>query len=504
MKNKIIASCVFVGLLFASCSKFLDMKPTNSADASQQTVKTVADATVIVRGLMSKMASGNYYGRNFPLYADAKGGDYTIVSQGRGYDYLYVFNHSESSNNYSSIWSQGYNCIAIINDLLAQIKKSRAEGNTENFDSIIGQILTARALIYFDLVRLYGKPYNYDKNSYGVPITLEPLDIQAKPTRNSVEEVYTQILKDLKDAEPLITKPTNATTLANTNGFLNYYANKAIQARVYLYMEDFNNALAAAEEVIGFTQYKLYDNSGTTGWVESWTKQFGTESIFELAILPNEGDLGNSSLGAYTRRRGHPNTTIAAGYFTASTPFLNRLDEDPDDIRKGIMSTDELSTTANPRLGALYKYSGSVTLQGDGKESSTAVNIKVIRLSEIYLIAAEAALHKSAPDLTKAVNYLNQIRKRSPNLDPATTATINLQMIADERSKELIGEGHRFFDMMRWNYTINFDDALGAISTIHRGTSIDRSFYKTILPIPLAEINANSAIYDQQNPGYRN
>src|SRR5690606_13736822 len=98
---------------------------------------------------------GNYYGRNFPLYADAKGGDYTIVSQGRGYDYIYVFNHSESSNNYSSIWSQEYNCIAIINDLLAQIEKSRKEGNTEKFNSIISQILKAIGYIYVDLVRLY-------------------------------------------------------------------------------------------------------------------------------------------------------------------------------------------------------------------------------------------------------------------------------------------------------------------------------------------------------------
>ncbi|HLS37974.1 MAG TPA: RagB/SusD family nutrient uptake outer membrane protein [Sphingobacterium bovisgrunnientis] len=501
MKNKILTSCLFVALTFSSCSDFLDVKPTNSADASTQTITTVADANVIIRGLMSKMASGNYYGRNFMLYADTKGGDYTITSQGRGYDYLYVFNHSETSNNYSSIWSQGYNCIAHINDLLVQIENLKAAGSSENFDTVIGQALTARALIYFDLVRLYGKPFNMDKNSFGVPITLTPLSSDAKLTRSSVNEVYTQILKDLKDAEPLITKPTNASTLANTNGFLNYFGNKAIQARVYLYMEDFENALAAAEEVIAFSQYKLYTNDT---WVSSWSKQFGSESVFELAIYPNEGDLGNSSLGAYTRRRGNPNNTIAAGYFTSSTSFLARLNEDAQDVRKGIMTTDELSTTANPRHGAIYKYSGSVGLDGDGKGNSTAVNIKVIRLSEVYLIASEAALRKASPDLTKAVNYLNQIRKRSPNLTPASNASINIDLIDAERSKELIGEGHRFFDMMRWNKTINFDDALASVSTIHRAASIDRTFHKTILPIPLAEVNANGEIFSQQNPGYRN
>lgn len=501
MKNKILASCLFVALTFSSCSDFLDVKPTNSADASTQTITTAADANVIIRGLMSKMASGSYYGRNFPLYADTKGGDYTITSQGRGYDYLYVFNHSETSNNYSSIWSQGYNAIAHINDLVVQIEKLKEAGSTENFDPILGQALTARALIYFDLVRLYGKPYNMDKTSFGVPITLAPISSDAKLSRNSVNEVYTQILKDLKDAEPIITKPTNVSTLANTNGFLNFYANKAIQARVYLYMEDFDNALAAAEQVIAFNQYKLYTNDT---WVSSWSKQFGSESIFELAIYPNEGDLGNSSLGAYTRRRGNPNNTIAAGYFTSSTSFLTRLNEDVQDVRKGIMTTDELSTSANPRHGALYKYSGSIGLDGDGKGNSTAVNIKVIRLSEVYLIAAEAALRSTTPNLTKAVNYLNAIRKRSPNLALATNTTINLDLIASERSKELIGEGHRFFDMMRWNKSITFDDALASVSTIHRTATIDRTFFKTILPIPLAEVNANSEIFNQQNPGYRN
>lgn len=487
MKNIIFASCLLFATFFTSCKDFLDMKPTNSADASTS-INTAADAQVIIRGLMSKLASGSYYGRNFPLYADVKGGDFTIVSQGRGYDYLYVFNHSASANNYSAIWSQGYHCIAQINNLLTQIENLKSNGSTENFDSFVGQALTARALIYFDLVRLYGEPYNEDKSAFGVPITLTVLNSEDKLTRNTVEENYIQILKDLKDAEPLLSK-------TKTNGYINYYANKAIQARVYLYQEDFTNALIAAEEVISPDAYTLYTNAN---WLSSWETQFGSESIFELGVYISEGDLGASSLGAYFRRRNHGASTFL-GYFTASTSFLTLLDQDADDIRKEIMSYDETSAT---RFGALYKYSGNTALAGDGKGNSTAVNIKVIRLSEVYLIAAEAAWRKTTPDLTKAVDYLNQIRKRSPNLPVATTVTINLDMIAEERSKELLGEGHRFFDMMRWNKIIEFDDDLGGVSTIHRDKIINRSFYKTILPIPEAEINANPPIESQQNPEY--
>lgn len=496
MRNIFLASCIFAATaLTSSCNGFLDVKPTNAAD-KDESITTAADAQVIIRGLMSKMASGSYYGRNFMLYGDVKGGDFTITSQGRGYDYLYVFNHSPQSNSYSGIWSQAYHCIAQINNLITQIQKLKENGSTENFDSYVGQALTARALIYFDLVRLYGEPYNENKNALGVPITLEVLNYDAKPARSTVDQNYTQILKDLKDAEPLLLK-------TKTDGFLNYYANKAIQARVYLYQEDFQNALVNAEEIIGSNVYNLYSNGN---WVGSWGTQFGSESIFELAILPSEGDLGNTSLGAYYRRRGHPNATIAAGYFTASTNFIDLLDEDTEDIRKGIMSHDEVSDT---RLGALYKYSGSTdvsttTGKGDGKGNTTAVNIKVIRLSEVYLIAAEAALRTNTPDRAKAADYLQQIRKRAPNLSPATSANITLDMIADERSKELLGEGHRFFDMMRWNRVIDFDDDLGSVPHTHRDKQIDRTFYKTILPISQDESNANPIIKEQQNPGYTN
>src|SRR5690606_21834430 len=136
---------------------------------------------------------------------------------------------------------------------------------------------------------------------------------------------------------------------------------------------------------------------------------------------------------------------------------IDRLGQDPNDVRWGVMSYDEVSDT---HMGACYKYSGSVSLAGDGKSTATAVNIKVIRLSEIYLIAAEAAFHS---DKAQAADYLNAIRKRSPGLAPATSASISIDMILDERSKELFAEGQRFFDMMRLDKSITFNDDLGGI-----------------------------------------
>lgn len=469
-----------------SCKDFLDVKPTNSGD-SESSIQTAADAQVMTNGLMRLMTSSDYYGRDFIMYGDAKGGDLTIASQGRGLDALYTFNHTQTANNYSSFWTQLYDGILQANTLLENIERVEQEGTTEDFSSYKGQALTARALIYFDLVRLYGKAYTDDPTAYGVPNVTTTLEASAQPLRATVEENYAQILSDLAAGAPLLSKDP-------TDGYLNYYANKALQARVNLYMGDHAAALSAAEEIINDGVYALYDNNA---WVDSWKTQFGSESIFELGILPNEGDLGSGSLGFYLRRYRHGAET-AAGWFMASDYFLERLGEDPDDVRWGVMAQDESETT---RLGSCYKYSGSVDLEGDknNPNNSTAVNIKVIRLSEIYLIAAEAAL-PTDPGLS--ATYLNEIRKRSPNLPPATAGTITLDMILDERSKELFAEGHRFFDMIRLDRSITFNDEFAGITVPHREKTIDRSFYKTILPISQDEINANPGIEEQQNPDY--
>lgn len=484
-KLKIFLSGILV-IGLSSCTKFLDKQPTNQVDASTS-IKTPADAQIMINGIVRSMASADYYGRNFVLYGDAKGGDMTIPSQGRGNDALYTFNHSATSGSYSGYWSQIYFSMLQVNNLLQNIDKLEAAGAT-GFAAYKGQALTLRAIMYFDLVRLYGKVYDLDKTALGVPNITAPLNASAQPVRNSVADNYTQILADLKAGAPLMAK-------TKTNGFVNYYGNLAMQARVYLYMKDNANALKAAEEIITSNVYALYTNAA---WVDSWKAQFGTESIFEIGIYPLEGDLGAGSLGAYHRKKGDGGSTIL-GWFIASDYFLTRLKQDAADVRWGVMNDDELSTTSVPRKGAVNKYSGSNALAGDGKTTNTAVNIKVIRLSEIYLIAAEAAL---PTDATKAATYLNAIRKRSPNLPAATAGTITIDMILDERSKELYGEGQRFFDMIRLNKTITFNDEVIGISVATRPKTIDRAFFKTLLPISQTEINANPAMQSQQNPGY--
>ena len=499
--KKILLFTISCAFFFTSCEDFLDVKPTHQAD-SKSAITTVNDAQVMMRGIMRNFITSAYYGRNMFLYADAKGGDLTIGSRGRGYDDLYVFNHSPSSN-YSGFWSQIYFCLALINNLVISVDVlldagNQSPANTTTLQHVKAQALTARAMCYFDLVRIYGKPYDMDKNSLGVPLVLELVDASAQPTRATVEQVYSQVVSDLTTAAPLFV------ATQKNNGLINYYANIALQARVYLYMQNWSSALTAAETVIEKGGYTLYTNEN---WLSSWSKQYQSESIFELNISTTEGNLTTGSLGSMiVWNKSYPSVTSWSYYF-ASDSFLALLEADPTDVRLGLMALDEKSEDNAPpfqvvnRKGCCTKYLGGVSAPGDGKGNATAVNVKVIRLSEVYLIAAEAALKSNNP--SKAADYLQAIRKRASNLEPATAANVTMKMIQDERSKELFGEGHRFFDMMRWNESITYSSDYWCQSPIiTREETINRTFYKIIQPIDQAEITANPALKDQQNPGY--
>lgn len=493
LKISIISAALLFGT--SSCKDFLDVKPGNSVDANTP-ISSISDAKNLINGLNRQILSSNYYGRNFILYGDVKAGLMTVFSQGRGLDALYSFNQTPTTNSFSGFWTTIYSCINQTNLILEKIQIAKVDYPNLNFSNVEGQALTIRALLYFDLVRLYGNTYTQNKSNLGVPLILKTVNYDYQPARNTVEEVYTQVLKDLKEGQTLLNK-----SLAKDPGYINYYGNLALQSRVFLTMADFDNAYSISKEIIDSKVYSLYENDK---WAASWSSMFGNESIFELAIYEGEADLGTSSLGYYVMRR----LGGQGGMFYASTNFINSLNEDNQDIRHSVFGRDEKSAT---RMGAVYKYLGSTNTTnalpinsiGDkGSNNNTAVNIKVVRLSEIYLIAAEAALKKATPDANEAATLLNKISRRSPNLTAYTSTSVNEDVILKEKKKEFYSEGLIYWDLLRLNKSITFDDAFGGLNITTRTATIDRTFAKTILPIPLTEINANPTLKTQQNPGY--
>jgi hypothetical protein len=206
-KINILLAAICV-VLISSCSGLLDKKPTNQADSST-TIMNTTDAQVMINGVMSKMLSSSYYGRNFLLWGDGRSGDVTTVSAGNGGDGYYYYNHEVNSNSYEGFWSTMYNDLLQINNIITNLVKLKAESEnaTTEYDDFLGQAYTLRAMVHFDLVRLYGKPYNMDKGaSLGVPVVTEIVNASEQRTRNTVAEVYTQIVKDLLAGAELISK----------------------------------------------------------------------------------------------------------------------------------------------------------------------------------------------------------------------------------------------------------------------------------------------------------
>lgn len=487
MKKGLLYTLLGLSLLGASCSdSFLDEDPSNKLGV-EGSIKTVIQAQYAIDGVYDQMSSQEYWGNNYISNFDVMADDMRASESGRLDDYYRYTFYTESSD--AAMWTRPYRALKNAVSLLDVIDDVEAEGDNAIADKndIKGQALALRALIHFDLVRTFGKPYTHGDaaTALGVPIVTTKVNFDEKPARNTVEEVYTQVIKDFKDAIALLSADANT-------GRINKAAAQALLAKVYLYKGDMTNALAYAKTVI--------DESGKTlnarkDYVSEWGKPEMTEALFEL-VNSSEDNPGLESVGYLSDPDGY-------GQFVATDPFIAKLTAAPYDIRFQMLAKDELSTDDKDRMGRVMKY------PGNGGPSYTT-NIRIIRLSEVYLIAAEAAL---GTDNDAASTYLNAIIKRAyptenvlaedgtelfdvANIPTVTAANIDLARILEERSLELVAEGHRFHDLVRNNITINR-------GTDYWGNSykdIEMTDHKIIQPIPRIELDANSNMV--QNPGY--
>ena len=210
-----------------------------------------------------------------------------------------------------------------------------------------------------------------------------------------------------------------------------------------------------------------------------WGKRENSESIFDL-------DFSTTMYGGARELIGSVAAPQSYGTMVATDDFLNLLNEDPTDVRLGLLIKDK-----EGKERAVNKYPG---LDGN----IFVNNVRVIRLSDIYLVGAEAALRKNTPDQDLADEYLYQIRHRANPSNNKITATLDL--IKKERRKELVMEGHRLYDILRVGDTV---ERKGGSHFLNGEDLITVSWndYRTIMPIPQAEIDANPQMI--QNPSYK-
>lgn len=492
-KIRYILGLILIVLLIAaqSCSEgFLDEFPSNSQ--SPDNIQTVSDAQIVLNGAYNLFQNNNYYNANMITDHDCRADDMQTAEWGR-IDDEYLYTYKADADFDAGTWSTPYTLLRHVNTILTFIDDIETVGDAETAEKvdIKGQALTIRAFAHFDLCRMFGRAYSHDNGaSLGVPIVTEVLDPYSKIPRNTVAEVYAQVIADLNAAIPLLSDSKRL-------GKVNAWAAKTLLARVYLYMEDNTNAYSTAVDVINNGPYTLMDRSD---YVDSWSNESGSsEAIF--SVLNNTADNGG---GSSVNNLADPD---GYGQFIATQDLIDLIRSDPDDIRTEMLYVDQISNPSDPNTwGRVLKYPGNgntkaliVAHQENGSPlvaSAYAGNVSVLRLSEVYLIAAEAAIKNS--DATNATSYLNAIVERANPDATVAQGNVNLDRILTERRKELVAEGHRFFDLIRnkrdivrMNSSRVFDNNAPLL--------IEWDYYMVIFPIPQNELNINPLT---QNDGY--
>jgi hypothetical protein len=469
MKKNILYSMFLISLALigTSCSEdWLETEPSDSLTV-EGSINNVTQVKYAVDGIYNNLTSSEYYNSDMIAIFDVMGDDMRASETGR-LDNAYAYDfYTESST--STLWSTPYEALKDIAALMNVIDNVETEGATEEakLADLRGQALALRALVHFDLVRIFGKPYTHTNgpSAPGVTIVTEPIAYDALLTRNTVQEVYDQVITDLKASIELLDTDDNL-------GHINQWAAKALLSRVYLYMDDNVNALSYAEDVINNSGYTLVPQDK---YVSSWAENGMSEALFELTNS-SEDNGGLESIAYLSDPNGY-------GQFVASDDFISLLSADADDVRGQMLAEDELG-----RQGRIMKYPGKPG------EPSYTTNIRVIRLSEVYLNAAEAAIKEG--NTTDATKYLNAVYERATG-KTVEEADVDLDRVLLERRKELVAEGHRFFDLVRNQITIVRGDDYWA-NPEYKTVTMDN--HKIIQPIPRVELDANPEM--QQNPGY--
>ena len=453
MKRYIYKGTIIFSLLFTiACSKSLDTQPTSSIDQAEA-LKTSDDVQVALVGAYYDMGSADLFGGGSSVTAELLG-DYNELNwTGTFQDMTQIKNKDITTNNafITGTWLDAYKAINDVNNILGALSVV----NASDAGRIEGEAKFIRASSLFELVRLFAKSWNdgTPSSNPGVPIILNPtkgITAADKVSRNSVQEVYDQVINDLKDAEG---------KLPLDNGFFaNKAAAAAMLARVYLQKEDYPAAADAANRAInlgGAAGLSLTDKYADAFAIVFPPAPVGntTEDVFAIQVNTSSGI---NAFSRYFSPYGRGDIQIKPAHF-------------------------DLYEAGDDRLNLFYNAAGSDVT---GKFDNRYGNIHTIRLAEMYLIRAEANFRTSGSVGANPADDINLIRRRV-NLTPIADANLTLDIILRERKLELAFEGFNLHDIKRTKASIG---------------SLNYNSPKLIFPIPKREIIVNPNL--TQNEGY--
>ena len=460
IKNMIVTTVLFLSL--ASCEKsFLELKPPTSL-TPEFALATEADLQVALRGAYSGLKSTALYGRSLMVLGDMMADNtYQSALNTNRYTNFNLYNYLVTDGDVAGLWNASYTVILRANNII-----NSPIADNANVQQIKGEAYAIRALAYYNLVRYFASPYTLDPSKLGVPI-VTTYQADLKPERAKIADVYTLINKDLTQAYTLMTKFTNSSQFSK-------YSAKALQAKVYLAMGDKTNAKTAALDVITNSGFTAISSAAHTGyWAGVAPRTDKVETLLEISFDAVANNAFDALSYIYLQSGNY-------GDMLCSSELYDLFET--ADIRKSLYATGTRGGLASVFVN---KY-GSFT----GDHSDT----KVIRMSEMYLIAAEASYPSNTAD---ALKYVNEVTSRRGATAIASSGSALLEDIITERRKELAFEGERYLDMQRLQRNIVRSKNYPAAAL-----SIDFTNYRRIMPIPQGELDANPSIKSQQNPGW--
>ena len=437
--------------------------------------KTEEDAVASVIGVYDRIQSLAPYN---PLAYVASADEVTFNNAADGYQAFNTHLLTVDNAQVDLYWQYNYSGIHRANEFIARVPGINDKAfSEEEKAAILAESKFLRAYFYYNLVTAYG----------GVPIITRPYDsFNADFTiaKNSIDEVYAQIIDDLTKAEASI--PVSFADATQTRGRATRGAAQALLAKVYLTTKEYQKAVDKATQVINNPLYSLLTNP--TAYANMFTPagRNSSESIWEVQFVSSTSE----GHGLHTRFMPQSNqSTVVGGQYqiVPSQKILRAFDE--GDIRKA--ASTAVSTTPQ------FKTAGQVYVKKHNRSNSNEdPNIIVLRLADIILIRAEALNKLGQTSL--AVQDLNIVRRRAFNVALSSASPYdypsNLDMakgfdltaaIDNERMLELAFEGHRWVDLKRNGKA----EAVLGISTA-----------KTIWPIPQRERNRNPKL--EQNNDY--
>jgi tetratricopeptide (TPR) repeat protein len=397
--------------------------------------------------------------------------------------------HTPVNSNLRDVWNWMYAGVSRTNFILEFQDKTEFDGR----EALIAETRFLRAYYYFELVKWFGPiPLKESRFKIGDETTIP---------RSPVADVYALIEKDLQYAI------SNLTYTAPQAGRATKGSAQALLGKAYLYQEKYGEATSVLDDLIEMGPYDLVEDYEMLWEAEG---ENSIESVFEVQYTDVEGASfeclqcveGNVAIG-FSGIRNYTGPLFSSG-FSFNVPTQESYDTfDDDDLRKDIAILDIVAWSAQE--GASYKegyeHTGffnrkyiprkrSEDAAGDLNLTNPG-NYRAIRFADVLLMAAEAYNSGNISD-TKAQEYLNRVRRRAYGVDDdskdITDSGTNLtSAIAQERRVELMGEGHRFFDLVR---TGDGSRIPGFVEGKHN-----------LFPIPIEEIQFANGNWEQ-NPNY--